>query len=212
MKIQYLLSTLILVGCAASHQSVNNLDPGPLPQKTGHALADAKAASIRFPEKEKAYPVGRYQDPDDPTVMHEGHTIYRAETSPSWNLAPNAPTDLPLGPTDAVADPDREHVALTAELEQKLKQEDQLLQVTYEQNQRLADEIKNLQDAQPHLRLPDPPDDPTPPQVAPPESPAPANPPPSSPIPPVNPPPVQNQPVTWWQWLWSRNNPNPKGK
>jgi hypothetical protein len=211
MKIQYLLSALILVGCA-SHQSVADLDPGPLPQKNGHALAEAQAASIRLPEQKKAYPVGRYQDPDDPTVMHEGHTLYRVETSPSWNLAPNAPTTLPLGPTDAVADPNREHVALTAEFEQKLKQEDQLLQVTYEQNQRLADEIKKLQDAQPHLRLPDATDDPAPPQMAPSKPPPATNPPAPAPIPSVNTPPVQNQPATWWQWLWSRNNPNPKGK
>ena len=134
------------------------------------------------------------------------------ETSLTWNLAPNTPTALPLGPTVAVADPSSEHVALTAELEEKLKQEDELLQVTYEQNQRLADEIKKLQNTQPRLRLPDPPDDPTPPQVAPSEPPPATNPPPPSPIPPVNPPPVQSQPVTWWQWLWSRNNPNPKGK
>ncbi|HEY0256149.1 MAG TPA: hypothetical protein VGC39_01805 [Candidatus Methylacidiphilales bacterium] len=212
MKIHYLLPTLLLMGCASSHTPVADLDLGPLPQKSGRALDQARAASIRLPELEKAYPVGRYQDPDDPSVMHEGHTVYRLETTPTWNLAPNAPTALPLGPTVAVADPNAEHVTLTAELEEKLQQEDQLLQVTYAQNQRLADEIKKLQQLQPQLRLPDPPDNPPPPQMAPPESTTPTNAPPSSPNPPVNPSPGQDQTTSWWQWLWSRNNPNSKGK
>ncbi len=35
--------------------------------------------------------------------------------------------------TQMVEDPSQQHTALTAELEQRLKQEDQLLQTTYEQ-------------------------------------------------------------------------------
>ena len=124
-----------------------------MPQK--HDAPDA--ASVRTPEQLKAYPVGRYEDPNDPDVMHEGHTVYRAETSPDWNTDPNEPTSLPLGPGEmAKADPAQQHTALTAELEQRLKQEDQLLQTTYEQNERLAQEIKALQDQAPHVRLPVP--------------------------------------------------------
>lgn len=209
MKIHHLLPALLLMGCASSHPSVADLDPGPLPQKGGRMSSSTRTASIRIPEQDKAYPVGRYQDPDDPSVMHEGHTIYRAETSPSWNLAPNALTSLPLGPTVAEADPATQHVTLTAELEQKLRQEDLLLQTTYAQNERLAEEIKKLQAAQPHLRLPDPADNPPPPQMASPESAPPTY---AVPIPlPVNPPPEPSQ-QTWWQWLWTPNNPNPKGK
>ena len=61
MKIPpYLLPALLLIGCA-SHQSVTDLDPGPLPKNGGRA--ENSAASIRLPEQEKAYPVGRYRDP-----------------------------------------------------------------------------------------------------------------------------------------------------
>src|SRR5271170_5782237 len=153
MKIRYLFPALLLVGCASSNPSTVNVSGGPLPQK--HGVPDP--ASVRTPEKLKAYPVGRYEDPNDPDVMHEGHTVYRAETSPEWDTDPNEPTSLPLGPGEmATADPSQQHTALTAELEQRLKQEDQLLQTTYEQNERLAQEIKTLQADQQHVLLPVP--------------------------------------------------------
>ena len=72
----------------------------------------------------------------------------------------------------ATADPAQEHTALTAELEQRLKQEDQLLQTTYEQNERLAEEIKALQAQQQHALLPVPPAEPP---VAAPQSKPPTN-------------------------------------
>jgi hypothetical protein len=193
MKLYYLFPALLLVGCASSNHPSVNVGAGPLPQK--HDAPDP--ASVRTPEQLKAYPVGRYEDPNDPDLMHEGHTVYRAETSPVWDTDPNEPTSLPLGPGEmATADPSQQHTALTAELEQRLKQEDQLLQTTYEQNERLAQEIKTLQTEQPHVLLPVPPAEP--PVAA------------SQPKPPTDAP-SQPSPVTsvsttktWWQWLWSK--------
>jgi hypothetical protein len=191
MKIHYLLPVLLLAGCA-SHNPTVDVGAGPLPQK--HDAPDP--ASVRTPEKVKAYPVGRYEDPNDPDVMHEGHTVYRAETSPDWNTDPNEPTSLPLGPGEmAAADPAQQHTALTAELEQRLKQEDQLLQTTYEQNERLAQEIRKLEEQQQHTLLPVPP--PTPPVTAPqskPQAPSPSQP------SPVAMPPAQQS--SWLSWLW----------
>jgi len=153
---------LLLVGCASSLHPTVDVSPGPLPQK--HDASDP--ASVRTPEKLKAYPVGRYEDPNDPDLMHEGHTVYRAETSPDWNTDPNAPTSLPMGPGEmATADPSQQHIALTAELEQRLKREEQLLQTTYEQNERLAQEIAKLEEREQHTLLPVPP--PAPPVAAP---------------------------------------------
>jgi hypothetical protein len=94
----------------------------------------------------------------------------------------------------AVADPAQEHTALTAELEQRLKQEDQLLQTTYEQNERLAQEIKTLQADQQHVLLPVPPAEP--PVAAPqpkPQTDAPSQPPLVNPTP---------QSKSWFSWLW----------
>ena len=201
MKLHYLFPALLLAGCASSHPTAVDVGPGPLPQK--HDVSDP--ASIRTPEQVKAYPVGRYEDPDDPDVMHEGHTIYRAESSPEWDADPNEPTSLPLGPGElAVADPAQEHTALTAELEQRLKQEDQLLQTTYEQNERLAQEITALQAEQQHVLLPVPAAESP---VAPPQPKPPTNP-PSQPSP-VTPPSTTK---TLWQWLWSKPQPNPTPK
>jgi hypothetical protein len=179
-----------------------NVGAGPLPQK--HDVSDP--ASVRTPEQLKAYPVGRYEDPNDPDVMHEGHTVYRAETSPDWNTDPNAPTSLPLGPGEmATADPSQQHTALTAELEQRLKQEDQLLQTTYEQNERLAQEIGKLEERQQHTLLPVPP--PTTPVAAP--EPKPQTDSPSQP-PPVSPTPAQQK--SWLSWLWPTTQPNTNPK
>lgn len=198
MKLHYLFPALLLAGCASSHPTTVDVGPGPLPQK--HEVSDP--ASIRKPEQVKAYPVGRYEDPNDPDVMHEGHTIYRAETSPEWDTDPNEPTSLPLGPGEmATADPAQQHTALTAELEQRLKQEDQLLQTTYEQNERLAEEIKALQAQQQHALLPVPTAEfslaapqPKPPTDAPSQ--------PSS-VTTVSP------TKTWWQWLCSHPQTQP---
>jgi hypothetical protein len=202
MKIHYLFPALLLIGCASSNPPTVDVGAGPLPQK--HDVSDP--ASVRTPEQLKAYPVGRYQDPDDPDVMHEGHTVYRAETSPEWDTDPNAPTSLPLGPGEmAAADPSQQHMALTAELEQRLKQEDQLLQTTYEQNERLAQEIGKLEERQQHTLLPVPP--PTTPVAAP--EPKPQTDSPSQP-PPVSPTPAQQK--SWLSWLWPTTQPqtNPK--
>ena len=205
MKLHYLFPALLLMGCASSHPTTVDVGAGPLPQK--HNVPDP--ASVRTPEQLKAYPVGRYEDPNDPDVMHEGHTVYRAETSPEWDTDPNEPTSLPLGPGEmATADPSQQHTALTAELEQRLKQEDQLLTTTYEQNERLAQEIKTLQADQQHVLLPVPPAEP--PVAAPqpkPQTDAPSQPPPVT----TATPPTW---TSWWQRLWSKPQPSttPKTK
>ena len=193
MKIHYLSLALLLAGCASSTNPVVDVDPAFLPQKQDNK---EDIASVRAPEQVKAYPIGRYEDPNDPDVMHEGHTVYRAETSPEWNTAPNAPTSLPLGPGEiATADPSQQHTALTAELEQRLKQEDQLLHTTYEQNERLALEIKTLQAAQQHILLPVPPAEP--PVAAPQPKPQTDSPSQPSLVTPATP----ATQKSWWSWL-----------
>ena len=41
----------------------------------------------------RSYAIGRYVDPNRKSVMHEQHTIYREEQSPSWNLIPQPDAD-----------------------------------------------------------------------------------------------------------------------
>jgi len=59
--------------------------------------------SVRYAENLKAYPLGRYIDPNDPDVMHEAHTIYRLETTAKWNLHPQ---DSPVSSIPAVHNQD----------------------------------------------------------------------------------------------------------
>lgn len=88
--------------------------------------------------------MGRTVDASDPNVMDEAHVVYRKEADASWNLAPNAPTVVPLGPTLAVADPAKTPNPLPAELERKIAEQDQLMSSLIEQNEALAAQLKQL--------------------------------------------------------------------
>lgn len=111
---------------------------------SGTDLDQTNAEKVRVGETLKSYPVGRYVDPGDPNVMHEAHVVYRKEAGASWNLNPNAPTVVPLGPVLAVADPARTPNPLPAELEQKMAHQNQLVATLIEQNEALAKELGRL--------------------------------------------------------------------
>lgn len=206
-----LLTSLLPIGCASTSKPL--ADTTPLPVETPTLPSDSPYATVRTPENLKAYPVGRYADPDSPTVMHEAHEVYRVETSPQWNTAPNAPTTVPLGPTQAtgassvaVGEPARQQVMLTAELEQKIKEEDQLLKTSYEQNERLVQELKKLQDMLPKLRPPEEPSQPVVSTASPPLQQVVE----SSAAKPITTSPSVSQKRTWREWLrsyWPKSTP-----
>lgn len=70
----------------------------------GTALPGKGIQSVRYAENIKAYPLGRYIDPSNSRIMHEGHRIYRVETTPKWNLHPNEPVSVPIGPVIRIRD------------------------------------------------------------------------------------------------------------
>ena len=119
------------------------LEPAAAPFTTAE-LDPRKIENVRVGETLKAYPTGRYVDPNDPNVMHEAHTIYRREAGPNWNLNPNAPTVVPLGPVLAIADPAKMPHPLPAELEQKIGEQNRLMAALIEQNEALAAELAKL--------------------------------------------------------------------
>ncbi len=88
----------LLASCASHHSTRVRMTPTFVP---GNSLPSAGLESVRYAENIKAYPMSRYIDPSNRLVMHEGHTIYRVETTPHWNLHPNAPVAVPLGPVRA---------------------------------------------------------------------------------------------------------------
>lgn len=145
MKSYLLIACLLLTACSSTKVDLGTQVPAQETVVPGTGVDGDNQESVRHTEQLKAYPVGRYQDPDDPNVMHEAHTVYRTEETSRWNLSPNAPTAVPLGPTVAVADAAKQTALLSGELEQKIQQQNQLLQTTYEQNSRMDEEIKKMQ-------------------------------------------------------------------
>jgi len=59
------------------------------------ALCKSDTESLRSAEKLKAYPLGRYIDPNNSRIMHEAHTLYRVESPSYWNLRPGPAVPLP---------------------------------------------------------------------------------------------------------------------
>lgn len=148
----YLLGAVVVLcaGCAnLQTKPVAAAPPPALPAVpvapvSGTDLDQTNAEKVRVGESLKAYPVGRYVDPRDPDLMHEAHVVYRREAGASWNLNPNAPTVVPLGPTLAVADPAKTPAPLPAELEQRMAEQNQLVASLIEQNDALAAELAKL--------------------------------------------------------------------
>ncbi|HVX91057.1 MAG TPA: hypothetical protein VHC20_05540 [Candidatus Paceibacterota bacterium] len=165
MKAYLLIPLIFLTACASPQKprvSVMNMMPAR-PQPT------PSIESVRFPENLKAYPIGRYVDPNNGLVMHERHTVYRIETTAQWNLNPNVPVTVPLGPavglidparhdapvnTEVIAEVNRQKAATQALLDQGAKFDQTLsqlsgaLQVTArlsEQNRQLRDELTTTQ-------------------------------------------------------------------
>jgi hypothetical protein len=147
--------TSLLVGCAVialagtgcaslSKKKLSVAPPPPVAPVAGTDLDQHNVEKVRTGETLKAYPIGRFVDPNDPNVMHESHVVYRKESGANWNLAPNAPTVVPLGPVLAVADPASQPNPLPAELEQKVAEQNQLMASLIEQNEALATELAKL--------------------------------------------------------------------
>lgn len=83
MKLLLLTPLLLLPACAST-----------VPKKVKLAVIAqpirfADADIVRNGEEVREYHFGRYIDPGDPLVMHEGHPVYRVETTAGWNLNPN---------------------------------------------------------------------------------------------------------------------------
>ena len=133
---KYLISLLVVclgAGCATRK------DPAPKTSAIvpGTNFPAKRMSSVRTPEIVKAYPAGRYTDPNDPEEMHERHTVYRREQAPDWNYLPDAPPTLPTG------NPSSSHYADgTGELNAQQKAYAEALQ---EQNRAMQKRIETLQ-------------------------------------------------------------------
>jgi hypothetical protein len=139
---------VLLQGCASKQVSKSDslLPPVNLHSKSSKALyyTDDKQ-SLRLQKQLKAYPVGRYTDPNNPNILHEAHTIYRLEKPSKWNQSPNKPIVVPLGPTYAISDPNQLKSPINEALEQALIAQTEILQELQKQNEQLLNRIELLE-------------------------------------------------------------------
>jgi hypothetical protein len=141
MKFVYcILLPSLVVGCATKKEA-RSTRPIEAP---GAARAADDMRKVRTPETVKAYPVGRYTDPNFPEQMHERHTIYRREQSAQWNYRPSQPYALPLGPLVTTSNPSPSYFAKT-NAEQITAQQKVYAESLLEQNIALKKRIDALQ-------------------------------------------------------------------
>ena len=135
-----ILLLCFLAGCA-TRKEVRSVQPMEI---RGSLVAATDMPAIRTPETVKAYPVGRYTDPNFPDQMHERHILYRREQSADWNYRPSQPQVLPLGPVAAVSDPSPSYFAKT-NAEQINAQQKAYAEALLEQNRVMKERIDQLQ-------------------------------------------------------------------
>jgi hypothetical protein len=91
MKMFYLIPLLFLSACSTPPKLVLR------PQQPS-AMDDSLA--VRYPEVLHAYHIGRYADPNDDSLMHEQHVVYRVEENTRCNFHPGpAGGNLPASPS-----------------------------------------------------------------------------------------------------------------
>ena len=88
MKQLLLIPFALLTACASHAPHRTAVAPAP-------AGAPVASDRLRTNEQLKEYRLGRYVDARDPFMMHEGHPLYRVETSARWDLRPNNGASLP---------------------------------------------------------------------------------------------------------------------
>jgi hypothetical protein len=142
MKLTLLISmSLLLAACATKPAHIVDMSARSVP---GTTLASNGIESVRYAENIKSYPLGRYVDPNNSRIMHEGHDIYRVETTPKWNLHPNEPVAVPLGPTIHVPDSARHSAAVGDELVAELNRQKQATKTVIQGEQVVSQKLGEL--------------------------------------------------------------------
>jgi hypothetical protein len=144
-KLSFLILAVISLSACASHSKMTEV-PMAAPVVAGTVLDPSDQENVRNSSVVQTLSVGPSQDPNNPNIRVDAHNIERVVEPESWNLHPNVPTAINMGPIVAVNDPNRQSEPMTSELVQKIQQENQLLKVTTEQNDAMARKIAELQD------------------------------------------------------------------
>lgn len=140
MKTYLLIPLALLTGCASRVVQMPVAVPGT-------TMTPQRTESVRYAENVKAYPVGRYVDPNNDLIMHERHTIYRVETTAKWNLHPNDPPSVPLGPPVAVIDSAKINPPVNAAVVAEVNRQRALTQALLEQGVSMNQTLSQLPEA-----------------------------------------------------------------
>lgn len=133
--------TLLFASCASRHAPVVRVTPCAVP---GTTLPSEGMESVRYGENIRAYPIGRYIDPNNRRIMHEGHTLYRVESTAKWNLHPNQRVAVPLGPIARIRDSARTAGALSDELTMELNRQRDATKAVIQGGQVVAQKLDQL--------------------------------------------------------------------
>ena len=144
MKTIYLIPVLLLSACASNRKPavLNVLRP-----VAGTTLSSDSIESVRYSENVKAYNVGRYVDPNNALAMHERHVVFRVETTAKWNLHPNGPATVALGPAVRIIDPARKDGPTTAEVIAEVNRQKTATQTVIDQGKRLNETLTQISSA-----------------------------------------------------------------
>jgi hypothetical protein len=137
MKTYFLIPLAILTGCSSPR--IVQMPPQP-----ATTLTPEQAESVRYAETIKAYPVGRYIDPNNDLIMHGAHTIYRVETTARWNLHPDASADASLGPPVALIDSAKYNAPVNAEIIAEVNKQKAATEALLERNGEFNQSLSQL--------------------------------------------------------------------
>jgi len=144
MKIYFFIPLILLASCASNPKPHIVQMPVAAP---GNTMSPDVMESVRYSENIKAYPVGRYIDPNNDLVMHERHSVYRVETTAKWNLHPNGSPTVPLGPPLAIIDTARHNAPINAEIIAEVNKQKAATQALLDQGTKLKQTLSQLSGA-----------------------------------------------------------------
>tara|TARA_B100000989_G_C19528016_1_gene467998 strand:+ start:1814 stop:2407 length:594 start_codon:yes stop_codon:yes gene_type:complete len=133
-----LILGLFAVGCQTVESGFYDPDGLIVPEVSIPSIPVKNESNVRLPESIKAYPIGRYQDPSDPRIMHERHVIYRREFDSDWRLSANSGRQILIGPTMTDAPLDQNPALLEKELAIEVQRQRELSAKQEETNEFLS--------------------------------------------------------------------------
>ena len=138
------LGSILLLLCCCTCATRKTVDSNLIGKSAPvTALPSSKMPKVRTSQTVKAYPVGRYTDPNFPDAMHERDTLYRREQSTQWDYRPSKPYALLLGPTVAASNPSRSYYVKTNS-EQMNAQQKAFAESLLEQNRAMKKRLDTL--------------------------------------------------------------------